>query len=76
MKNQVLVRVENIQQNLKLVDNIFKCMRTYWGGENADAIQELYSLLQKDIFKSTEYLEDIIKQIGYDEIKRLPGDIL
>ena len=76
MKNEVLVRVENIQQNLKMIDNIFKCMKTYWVGKNSDAIQELYCGLQQDICKATDYLEYIIDNVVSEEIVKLPRDIL
>ena len=73
--DEMLVRIENIQQNLKIIDNIFGCMKTYWTGDSADSVQELYGELKEDISRSEEFLANIVDCYSGDEVKKLPGDI-
>ena len=73
--NVIVSKIENIEQNLKMLDNIFKCFSTYWNGESAMAVQDLYKGLSEDIENTKKYLELIMKKIGTQEIKKLPGDI-
>ena len=74
-KEEVLVRVENIQQNIKVVQNIFDSMKSYWIGDSSEVIQELYKSLQEEICVSNEFLDCIKEELGGDNIKKLPGNI-
>ena len=75
IEREVLSKIENIEQNLKIIDNIFKCIPLYWQGESAMGIQELYSQLQGEIDKSVEYMERVKSKLDNCKIKKLRGDI-
>ena len=74
-KEEVLVRVENIQQNIKVIQNIFDSMKSYWIGDSAEVIQELYKSLQEEIYVSNDFLDCINEELGGDWIRKLPGNI-
>ena len=74
-EDKILLKIENIEQNLRLVDNIFNSINTYWVGDSADAVQELYGFLKEDIGISYEFLKGLKSTLGGEEIRKLPGDI-
>ena len=74
-KQEVLLRIENIAQNLKVIESIFDSMKTYWIGESADTVRELYGFMEEEICMSNEFLDDIARKLGADSIRKLPGDI-
>ena len=75
-KQELLIGIENIEENFKMLDNIFKTMPIYFKGETSDAITELYGLLKEDISKTIDFMSMIKASMGVDDIKKLPGDIL
>ena len=46
---KILEHIENIEQDFRMLDNIFKCMNIYWKGEGADAIFKTYLNLANEI---------------------------
>ena len=46
---KILKHIDNIEQDFKILDNIFKCMNIYWKGEGADAIFKTYLNLANEI---------------------------
>ena len=50
-------------------------MKTYWIGESADTVRELYGFMEEEICMSNEFLDDIARKLGADSIRKLPGDI-
>ena len=39
---KIIRHIDNIEQDFKMLDNIFKCMNIYWKGEGADAVINTY----------------------------------
>ncbi|MBE5935560.1 MAG: hypothetical protein E7262_07185 [Lachnospiraceae bacterium] len=74
-KEVVAIIAEEIQQNLKMIDNIFKCMPLYWQGDTADIVMDLYKDIVEDMNKSAEYLDMLKEECSSVEVKTLPGDI-
>ena len=74
-KQEVLLRIENIAQNLKVIESIFDSMKTYWIGESADTVRELYGFMEEEICMSKEFLDDVARKLGAESIRKLPGDI-
>lgn len=74
----MLLKIENIEQGYRIIDNIFKCMPIYWKGEAAESIQDIYSELRVEIDSHLEFLDLLKKQLlmdtqGADNIKELPS---
>ena len=46
---KIIRHIDNIEQDFKMLDNIFKCMNIYWKGEGADAILNTYRNMTDDI---------------------------
>ena len=46
---KIIRHIDNIEQDFKMLDNIFKCMNIYWKGEGADAILNTYRSMTDDI---------------------------
>lgn len=46
---KIIKHIDNIEQDFKILDNIFKCMNIYWKGEGADAILSTYRNMTDDI---------------------------
>ena len=46
---KIIRHIDNIEQDFKMLDNIFKCMNIYWKGEGADAILSTYRNMTDDI---------------------------
>ena len=74
----MLLKIENIQQGYRIIDNIFKCMPIYWNGEADESIQAMYSELKVEIDLHIRYLDLLKKQLlldtrGGDNIKKLPS---
>ena len=46
---KIIKHIDNIEQDFKILDNIFKCMNIYWKGEGADAILNTYRSMTDDI---------------------------
>lgn len=46
---KIIKHIDNIEQDFKILDNIFKCMNIYWKGEGADAILNTYRNMTDDI---------------------------
>ena len=40
--SNIIRHIDNIEQDFKMLDNIFKCMNIYWKGEGADAVINTY----------------------------------
>ena len=47
--SKIIRHIDNIEQDFKMLDNIFKCMNIYWKGEGADAILSTYRNMTDDI---------------------------
>lgn len=55
--------IDNIEEDFRLLDNIFRCMDVYWKGEAAVAVQDRYIdikeeilVIRDNILKLKEYL--------------------
>ncbi len=48
-KLKILEHIDNIEQDFRMLDNIFKCMNVYWQGEGATAVIDTYRNLDSDI---------------------------
>lgn len=63
---KILEHIDNIEQDFRMLDNIFKCMNVYWQGEGATAVINTYRNLYSDIDsirKNMLYLkENILKK--------------
>lgn len=46
---KILEHIDNIEQDFRMLDNIFKCMNVYWQGEGATAVIDTYRSLDNDI---------------------------
>lgn len=46
---KIVEHIDNIEQDFRMLDNIFKCMNVYWRGEGATAIMDTYKGLDNDI---------------------------
>lgn len=46
---KILEHIENIEQDFRMLDNIFKCMNMYWKGDGADAIINTYQNINCDM---------------------------
>ena len=71
ISHEVLLKIENIEQNLKMIDNIFKCMDMYWQGDTAQGVQNLYRDVNDNILQSKEFIKNIKASLGSDNIKKL-----
>ena len=75
-REELLIGLENIEDNFKVLDNIFKCIQVYYKGESADAIADLYSCIKEDIDISSDFIKRLKSNLGSDNVRKLPGDIL
>lgn len=48
-EKKIVEHIDNIEQDFRMLDNIFKCMNVYWKGEGAIAINDTYRNLTNDI---------------------------
>ena len=49
---KILEHIENIEQDFRMLDNIFKCMNMYWKGDGADAIINTYQNIKTKIISA------------------------
>ena len=59
---KIIRHIDNIEQNFKMLDNIFKCMNIYWKGEGADAVINTYRNMEDEINEIKVHL-DLLKGI-------------
>lgn len=55
-EERILEHIDNLEQDFRMLDNIFKCMNMYWKGDGADAVINTYKDLGKDIEEVREHL--------------------
>lgn len=59
---KIIRHIDNIEQDFKMLDNIFKCMNIYWKGEGADAVINTYRNMEDEINEIKVHL-DLLKGI-------------
>ena len=59
---KIIKHIDNIEQDFKILDNIFKCMNIYWKGEGADAVINTYRNMEDEINEIKVHL-DLLKGI-------------
>ena len=72
---ELLVSIENIEDNFKVIDSVFRSMNIYHKGKAADAIADVYSQVKEEIDVAIFDLGKLKESIGYRDIRKLPGDI-
>ena len=60
--SEILRHIDNIEQDFKMLDNIFRCMNIYWKGEGADAVINTYRNMEDEINEIKVHL-DLLKGI-------------
>ena len=48
-EEKIKQHIDNIEQDFRLLDNIFKCIEVYWKGDAAVAVQDRYTDIKEDI---------------------------
>ena len=46
---RIIEHIDNLEQDFRMLDNIFKYINMYWKGQGAIAVQDMYCNIQKDI---------------------------
>ena len=64
---KIIKHIDNIEQDFKILDNIFKCMNIYWKGEGADAVINTYRNMEDEINEIKVHL-DLLKGILNERI--------
>ena len=64
---KIIRQIDNIEQDFKMLDNIFKCMNIYWKGEGADAVINTYRNMEDEINEIKVHL-DLLKGILNERI--------
>ena len=72
---ELLISIENIEDNFRLLDNVFRCMNIYHKGKAAEAIADVYGQVKIEIDVAIADLRKIKESIGDSCIRKLPGDI-
>ena len=65
--SNIIRHIDNIEQDFKILDNIFKCMNIYWKGEGADAVINTYRNMEDEINEIKVHL-DLLKGILNERI--------